>query len=113
MHPLQRFAPPERLAAALRRVLTAAVCAVGVDLNRCAMRPHASAPLAFVCGLGPRKADALLRRVRDEGLVPNRRQLAARGLLGPGMRRRCGCVDVCVDGWVGGCGWVGGVGGRR
>ncbi len=60
-----------------------------------------AAPLSFVCGLGPRKADALLRRVRDEGLVPNRRQLAARGLLGPGMLAAAVWSPLCVEegGW--------------
>lgn len=39
---------------------------VGVDINRVAHNTWQAAPLQFVAGLGPRKAQALLRTVQRE-----------------------------------------------
>jgi len=42
---------------------------VGVDVNAAAATPWRAPPLAFVAGLGPRKAQALLRAaVREKGV---------------------------------------------
>ncbi len=38
---------------------------VGVDLNRCNQSPHTSNCLQFVCGLGPRKAQNILKVLRQ------------------------------------------------
>jgi transcriptional accessory protein Tex/SPT6 len=84
LHPLQSLAPSERRTAALRRVLTSVTCAVGIDINKAVVRGHLAAPLSFVCGLGPRKADDLLRKLRSEGaLLTNRQQLLAKNHIGP------------------------------
>lgn len=43
---------------------------VGVDINRVAHSAWQAPPLAFVAGLGPRKAQALLRAAgREEGVA--------------------------------------------
>ncbi|KAF4724631.1 hypothetical protein FOZ62_018653, partial [Perkinsus olseni] len=74
---------------------------VGVDLNVCARSPHRSGVLKFVAGLGPRKANILLRRsdvvVRGleredvseawKGLSP--RQARLRQLLGDVVWQNC------------------------
>ena len=41
---------------------------VGVDLNRCNMQPHTSGVLQFVSGLGARKAQHILKLLRQERL---------------------------------------------
>jgi transcription elongation factor SPT6 len=43
-----------------------AVNDVGVDLNRCNMSPHTSNCLQYVCGLGPRKAQHILKILRQQ-----------------------------------------------
>ena len=43
-----------------------------MDINRAAHSAWQAAPLQFVAGLGPRKAQALLRAVQREGAVATR-----------------------------------------
>jgi transcription elongation factor SPT6 len=43
-----------------------AVNDVGVDLNRCNHSPHTSNCLQYVCGLGPRKAQHILKVLRQQ-----------------------------------------------
>jgi transcription elongation factor SPT6 len=43
-----------------------AVNDVGIDLNRCNISPHTSGCLQFVCGLGPRKAQHILKILRQQ-----------------------------------------------
>ncbi|RKP07054.1 SH2 domain-containing protein [Thamnocephalis sphaerospora] len=66
-HPLQDLISKEKLHQALTRCLCEAVSQTGVDLNRAAEGGAHACMLPFVCGLGPRKAKALLRKV--EGLA--------------------------------------------
>lgn len=48
---------------------------VGVDVNAAAASPWRAPPLAFVAGLGPRKAQTLLRAVMREKGVQARSDL--------------------------------------
>ncbi len=61
---------------------------VGVDLNRVAVNTWQAAPLQFVAGLGPRKAQALLRAVQRVQSVESRFALWEElGLLGRNVFR--------------------------
>jgi len=51
----------EHLMKALHMELVTVVNDVGVDPNRLSDQPHTIPLLQFVCGLGPRKASALLK----------------------------------------------------
>ena len=74
---LQDDLGPDAVLAAARRVLVTAVNQVGVDLNAAAACPWRAAPLAYVAGLGPRKAGALLKGVAGlGGRAPSRAALA-------------------------------------
>ena len=44
---------------------------VGVDLNRCNQAPHTAHCLQFVCGLGPRKAQYILKVLRQQRVQLN------------------------------------------
>ena len=61
MHPLQDSLSKERLKECLELELVTRVNDVGVDVNFVLNNPHAASMLNYVCGLGPRKAAALLK----------------------------------------------------
>ena len=61
MHPLQDSLSKERLKESLELELVTRVNDVGVDVNFALNYPHAASMLNYVCGLGPRKAAALLK----------------------------------------------------
>lgn len=75
LHPLQDMLPRDQLLKALEQRAVRVVNRVGIDLNRCLQHRHASAPLQFVCGLGPRKASALLQALSRAGKVRSREEL--------------------------------------
>ena len=76
LHPLHAILPRAELATAAERVLVTATCQIGADVNRMAVVSWQAAPLHFAAGLGPRKAQALLRAVqRCEGGVLSRKAL--------------------------------------
>mmetsp|Transcript_14099 Transcript_14099/g.20794 ORF Transcript_14099/g.20794 Transcript_14099/m.20794 type:complete len:1665 (+) Transcript_14099:977-5971(+) len=84
VHPLQRFLPKPLLLRQYERVLCNAVAEVGVDVNGACTFDHMHGMLTFVPGLGPRKAAALKQGIdRIGGVVPSRKDLLARRLLGP------------------------------
>lgn len=58
-----RKVPTEKLLSAFERVLVNTVNIVGVDINRAVNDPYYAALLSFVSGLGPRKAQALTKKV--------------------------------------------------
>jgi transcription elongation factor SPT6 len=43
-----------------------AVCFMGVWINSCVADPYERAMLPFIAGLGPRKADALIKEIHRE-----------------------------------------------
>ncbi len=57
---------------------------VGADINLMAMVPWRAHMLQFVCGLGPRKAQHLLKTIQRQGgyLDARRKLLAGRGARG-------------------------------
>lgn len=68
----------------LEQVLVDSVCDVGVDLSFAISYSHLAPMLAFVCGLGLRKADALLDNVkRQKHPILMRKELLERKILGP------------------------------
>lgn len=71
------------LLSALERRLVDAVCDVGVDVDRVVAFEHMSPMLAFVGGLGLRKADALRKVLRQKmSFVPSRDALRESRVLG-------------------------------
>jgi transcription elongation factor SPT6 len=46
------------------------VNAVGVDINRAVIDPYYRSLLPYVCGLGPRKAQALVQKISATVCLP-------------------------------------------
>ncbi|KAG6851027.1 hypothetical protein H0H93_004514 [Arthromyces matolae] len=59
----QHLVPKEKLLAAFERTLVDVTNGVGVDINRAVADPYYQHLLPFVCGLGPRKAQALVKKI--------------------------------------------------
>jgi len=55
--------PPDKLLTALERSLVSIVNEVGVDVNKVITDPYHRHLLQFVAGLGPRKAQAILKKI--------------------------------------------------
>jgi transcription elongation factor SPT6 len=85
---------------ALERCLVNTVCDVGVDINMAVSHNHLAGPLAFVAGLGLRKADALRSNIKSAlGFVSSRRELFERKLLGRVVYTNAiGYLRVCDNG---------------
>lgn len=81
--PHQRLVPQERLRTYLERSIVSCANEVGVDLNKAVGDVYYRHLLPFVCGLGPRKARALVEEVSKklEGTVVNRRGLLDHEIL--------------------------------
>jgi transcription elongation factor SPT6 len=62
-HPDQQFLPRETLQLYLERALVNIVNAVGVDINRAVNDHYYQCLLQYVCGLGPRKAQKLIKSI--------------------------------------------------
>ncbi|KAI0054143.1 transcription elongation factor Spt6 [Auriscalpium vulgare] len=63
----QQLIPGEKLLTALERVFVDVVNKVGVDVNRAVTDPYHQHLLPYVCGLGPRKAQVLVRKIASLG----------------------------------------------
>jgi len=59
----QHLIPAEKLLMALERGLVDCVNRIGVDINRAVTDPYYQLLLPYVCGLGPRKAQALVKKI--------------------------------------------------
>ncbi|KAJ7172406.1 transcription elongation factor SPT6 [Mycena filopes] len=78
----QRLVPPEKLLFNLEHILIDVVNKVGVDINRAVADPYYQHLLPFVCGLGPRKAEQLVKAIERQGEnIGNRDQFIKAGLL--------------------------------
>lgn len=78
----QHLIPREKLFVALERVLVDGVNRVGVDINRAVTDPYYQHLLLYVCGLGPRKAQALVKKIGSlGGNLSNRDQFVKASLL--------------------------------
>ncbi len=61
LHPLQGEISADHLRKALEEELVTRVNDVGVNIQHLQEHPHAVSMLHYVCGLGPRKAAAILK----------------------------------------------------
>lgn len=78
----QHLVPREKLLTAFERVLVDVTNKVGVDINRAVADDYYQHLLPFVCGLGPRKAQSLIKKVGAMGgTLANRGQFIKGGLL--------------------------------
>ncbi|CAG0922503.1 unnamed protein product [Notodromas monacha] len=83
-HSMQDQGGRDALLAALQHEFITRVNNVGVDLNECAASPYVAQVLQFVCGLGPRKAAAVLKTLRQKTIrMENRTQLVTQLHMGP------------------------------
>jgi transcription elongation factor SPT6 len=55
--------PKEKLLTALERALVNVVNTVGVDINRAVNDPYYQLLLPYISGLGPRKAQVLIKKI--------------------------------------------------
>ncbi|KDR81667.1 hypothetical protein GALMADRAFT_239777 [Galerina marginata CBS 339.88] len=78
----QHLVPKEKLLTAFEQVLVDVTNKVGVDINRAVTDPYYQHLLPFVCGLGPRKAQVLVKKIAAQGgTLVNRDQFIKAGLL--------------------------------
>ncbi|KAI0256807.1 transcription elongation factor Spt6 [Lactifluus subvellereus] len=78
----QHLVPTEKLLVVLERVLVDCVNRIGVDINRAVTDPYYQHLLPYICGLGPRKAQALVKKIGSlGGNLSNRDQFVKASLL--------------------------------
>ncbi|KAK2466864.1 hypothetical protein APHAL10511_001122 [Amanita phalloides] len=78
----QHLVPREKLLTAFERVLVDVTNKVGVDINRAVADSYYQHLLPFVCGLGPRKVQILVKKIGSMGgSLVNRDQFIKGGLL--------------------------------
>ncbi|KAF8964059.1 transcription elongation factor SPT6 [Flammula alnicola] len=78
----QHLVPKEKLLSAFEQVLVDVTNKVGVDINRAVTDTYYQHLLPFVCGLGPRKAQVLVKKISSQGgTLVNRDQFIKAGLL--------------------------------
>ncbi|KAI0670362.1 transcription elongation factor Spt6 [Trametes maxima] len=78
----QQLISKDKLLTALERVLVDIVNKVGVDINRAVTDSYYQHLLRYVCGLGPRKAQVLVKKIASMGgNLVNRDQFIKNGLL--------------------------------
>ena len=76
LHPLQQALSEDDRMQSIERMLVTATSQVGMDLNAAVSHEWMASPLAYVPGLGPRKARQLLEAIRRfGGRVEGRREL--------------------------------------
>ncbi|KAJ2633826.1 Transcription elongation factor spt6 [Coemansia sp. RSA 1290] len=80
LHPAQRNVENTVLMAAVERALVNVINRVGVDINGLALHAHKRAVLAYVSGLGPRKAHAILSGITPDHLLESRSDLVTQRL---------------------------------
>ncbi|XP_075243578.1 transcription elongation factor SPT6-like isoform X2 [Convolutriloba macropyga] len=97
-HRLQDLVPQDDLVDALTIELVSMVNKIGVDVNRALEFPHYAPMLQFVCGLGPRKASALLQVLsRKNQKLANRTHLVTQVQMGPKLFVNCaGFIKIDV-----------------
>ena len=97
-HPDQSLVPKDDLLEALTTEFVSMTNKVGVDVNRCLDYPHYAPVLQFVCGLGPRKASAIVQLLNRKNLkLANRTQLVTEVQMGPKIFVNCaGFIKIDV-----------------
>ncbi|CAE6448974.1 unnamed protein product [Rhizoctonia solani] len=78
----QHLIPKDKLLVALERAIVNIVNNVGVDINRAVNDPYHRTLLPYVAGLGPRKAEALIKKLgQNGGTVVNRSNFIKQNLV--------------------------------
>ncbi|KAF9363497.1 Transcription elongation factor spt6 [Mortierella sp. NVP85] len=83
-HPLQHLVGTDRLRELLERALINIINAVGIDFNAVVDSPYKAHMLQYICGLGPRKAQSLIKNIeadQNNGSLDKRGDLVVRKLL--------------------------------
>nr|CAI5827545.1 unnamed protein product [Callosobruchus analis] len=89
-HPLQEQIGKEELLEALCLEFVNRTNEVGVDVNLAVQQAHKSNLVQFICGLGPRKGQALLRVLKQTNQrLENRTQLVTACHMGPKVFINC------------------------
>ncbi|MBW0479878.1 hypothetical protein O181_019593 [Austropuccinia psidii MF-1] len=92
-HPDQQFLPKETLELHLERALVNIVNSVGVDINKAVNDPYYQHLLPYVCGLGPRKAQKLIKLINAnpniEGTLSSRNELITENLVTKNIFYNC------------------------
>ncbi|KAK1116660.1 hypothetical protein K0M31_018202 [Melipona bicolor] len=89
-HPLQDQLSTDDLIENLYLEFINRVNEVGVDLNRAIQQPHTANLVQFVCGLGPRKGQALIKILKQTNQrLENRTQLITACHMGPKIFVNC------------------------
>ncbi|XP_066246684.1 transcription elongation factor SPT6 [Euwallacea similis] len=90
LHPLQEQITKEELLEALCLEFVNRTNEVGVDVNLAVQQAHKSHLIQFICGLGPRKGQALLRVLKQTNQrLENRTQLVTACHMGPKVFINC------------------------
>ncbi|EFC43011.1 predicted protein [Naegleria gruberi] len=74
-HELQDMVPKEQLVKSLEKSLVRVVNRVGVEINRIVLFPQLQPTLRFLSGLGPRKAELLINKIKQEDSVSDRESI--------------------------------------
>jgi transcription elongation factor SPT6 len=93
MHALQRFVRADRLERAVTNEIITAVNRSCLSIFAVLDHVHLEPSLQYICGLGPRKAKAMLSIFREEREIVNRQMLVRPGVLGP-------CVAYNMVGFI-------------
>ncbi|KAK7079180.1 Transcription elongation factor SPT6 [Halocaridina rubra] len=89
-HPLQSQLTNAELLDALYIEFVNRTNEVGVDLNRAVAYPYTQNLVQFICGLGPRKANLLLKNMKQNNQrLENRNQLVVNFHMGPKVFINC------------------------
>ncbi|KAH9808979.1 SH2 domain-containing protein [Melampsora americana] len=91
-HPDQQFLPKDLLQVYLERALVNIVNSVGVDINRAVNDHYYQHLLQYVCGLGPRKAQKLIKMINaksSEGTLISRNELITQELVTKNIFYNC------------------------
>lgn len=72
-HPCQQLLPEEKLRKHLDTAMVDMVNLCGVDINEAISDSYTATLLPYICGLGPRKASAVLKTINANGGVVNTR----------------------------------------
>ncbi|XP_003707816.2 transcription elongation factor SPT6 isoform X2 [Megachile rotundata] len=89
-HPLQDQLPKEDLIENIYLEFINRINEVGVDLNRAVQQPYTANLVQFVCGLGPRKGQALIKILKQTNQrLENRTQLITACHMGPKVFVNC------------------------
>ncbi|KAG0349604.1 Transcription elongation factor spt6 [Podila humilis] len=65
-HQLQHLVGEDRLRELLDRALINIINSVGIDINEVVASPYKAHMLKYICGLGPRKAQALIKNIESD-----------------------------------------------